>query len=83
MCLKIAFRQLCVPLCGRFGPDEGGVAGYVDRIGTKYAAKWDVQMAGMNFQTRPKGRPLDPALQNRRKYHEINSLSGTIEVSYK
>ncbi|WP_353964092.1 DUF6783 domain-containing protein, partial [Enterocloster hominis (ex Hitch et al. 2024)] len=24
MCLKIAFRQLCVPLCGRFGPDEGG-----------------------------------------------------------
>ena len=50
-CLKIAFRQLCVPLCGRFGPDEGGVAGYVDRIGTKYAAKWGVQMAGMNFQT--------------------------------
>ena len=33
VCLKIAFRQLCVPLCGRFGPDEGGVAGYVDRIG--------------------------------------------------
>ena len=53
-CLKIAFRQLCVPLCGRFGPDEGGVAGYVDRIGTKYAAKWGVQMAGMNFQTRPR-----------------------------
>ncbi|WP_353964103.1 DUF6783 domain-containing protein, partial [Enterocloster hominis (ex Hitch et al. 2024)] len=21
--MKIAFRQLCVPLCGRFGPDEG------------------------------------------------------------
>ena len=41
-CLKIAFRQLCVPLCGRFGPDEGGVAGYVDRIGTKYAAKGGV-----------------------------------------
>ena len=53
VCLKIAFRQLCVPLCGRFGPDEGGVAGYVDRIGTKYAAKWGVQMAGMNFQTHP------------------------------
>ena len=52
-CLKIAFRQLCVPLCGRFGPDEGGVAGYVDRIGTKYTAKWGVQMAGMNFQTGP------------------------------
>ena len=51
--MKIAFRQVCVPLCGRFGPDEGGVAGYVDRIGTKYAAKWGVQMAGMNFQTHP------------------------------
>ncbi|WP_334299622.1 DUF6783 domain-containing protein, partial [Enterocloster lavalensis] len=22
---------MCVTLCGRFGPDEGGVAGYVDR----------------------------------------------------
>ena len=52
--MKIAFRQVCVPLCGRFGPDEGGVAGYVDRIGTKYAAKWGVQMAEMNFQTRSK-----------------------------
>ncbi|MEQ3192855.1 DUF6783 domain-containing protein [Enterocloster aldenensis] len=31
---------MCVPLCGRFGPNKGGVAGYVDRIGTKYAAKW-------------------------------------------
>uniref|UniRef100_UPI0039084595 DUF6783 domain-containing protein n=1 Tax=Enterocloster aldenensis TaxID=358742 RepID=UPI0039084595 len=40
--MKIAFHQLCVPLCGRFGPDEGGVAGYVDRIGTKYTAKWGV-----------------------------------------
>ncbi|MDY4531102.1 MAG: DUF6783 domain-containing protein [Enterocloster aldenensis] len=25
--MKIAFRWLCVPLCGRFGPDDGGVAG--------------------------------------------------------
>ncbi|WP_334293933.1 DUF6783 domain-containing protein [Enterocloster lavalensis] len=45
---------MCVTLCGRFGPDEGGVAGYVDRIGTKYAAKWGVQMVGMNFQTDPR-----------------------------
>ncbi|WP_309471646.1 DUF6783 domain-containing protein [Enterocloster sp.] len=45
---------MCVTLCGRFGPDEGGVAGYVDRIGTKYAAKWGVQMVGMNFQTHPR-----------------------------
>ena len=28
-CLKIAFRQLCVTLCGRFGPNEGRIAGYV------------------------------------------------------
>ena len=28
-CLKIAFWQLCVTLCGRFVPDEGRVAGYV------------------------------------------------------
>ncbi|WP_395017150.1 DUF6783 domain-containing protein [Robinsoniella peoriensis] len=28
-CFKIAFWQLCVPLCGRFDPDEGRVAGYV------------------------------------------------------
>ena len=28
-CLKIAFRQICVPVCGRFGPNEGRIAGYV------------------------------------------------------
>ncbi|WP_343084675.1 DUF6783 domain-containing protein [Blautia producta] len=42
---------MCVTLCGRFDPDEGGVAGYVDRIGGKYTAKWGVQIVGMNFQT--------------------------------
>ncbi len=50
-CLKKSFCKMCVPLCGRFGPDEGGVAGYVDRIGAKSPAKWGVQTAGMNFQT--------------------------------
>ena len=68
VCLKIAFRQLCVPLCGRFGPDEGGVAGYVDRIGTKYAAKWGVQMAGMNFQTR--SRESNSRLDRKQRVHE-------------
>ena len=29
-CLKNAFRQMCVTVCGRFVPNEGGVAGYVD-----------------------------------------------------
>ncbi|WP_394927529.1 DUF6783 domain-containing protein [uncultured Robinsoniella sp.] len=28
-CFKIAFWQLCVPVCGRFVPDEGRIAGYV------------------------------------------------------
>ncbi|WP_416906688.1 DUF6783 domain-containing protein [[Clostridium] symbiosum] len=49
--MKIAFCQLCVTLCGRFGPNERGVVGYGKRIRTKYAAKWGVQMMGMNFQT--------------------------------
>ena len=40
VCLKIASRQLCVPLCGRFDSDEGDAAGYIDRIWSKYAAKW-------------------------------------------
>ena len=34
--MKIAFCQLCVTLCGIFGPNEGGVAGYANRIGAKY-----------------------------------------------
>ena len=71
VCLKIAFRQLCVPLCGRFGPDEGGVAGYVDRIGTKYAAKWGVQMAGMNFQTHP-----------RAPYDKVDALCALVDEYY-
>ncbi|MFR3118373.1 MAG: DUF6783 domain-containing protein [[Clostridium] symbiosum] len=29
-CLKIAFCQLCVTLCGRFSPNEGGVVSYAD-----------------------------------------------------
>ena len=52
VCLKIAFREMCVPVCGRFVSNEGGVAGYVDRMRGKYTAKWCVQIAGMNFQTR-------------------------------
>ena len=51
-CLKIAFRELCVQVCGRFASNEGDVAGYVDRRRGKYTAKWGVQIAGMNFQTR-------------------------------
>ena len=56
-CLKIAFWQLCVTICGRLDPNEGGVVGYVDRMRVKYTAKLGVQMAGMNFQTRSNIRP--------------------------
>ena len=51
-CLKKAFRELRVPVCGRFYPNEGGVAGYGNRMRVKYTAKWGVQIAKMIFQTR-------------------------------
>ena len=40
-----------VTVCGRFGSNEGGAAGYVDGMRAKYTAKWGVYLAGMNFQT--------------------------------
>ena len=51
-CLKKAFRELRVPVCGKFYPNEGGVAGYGNRIRVKYTAKWGLQIAEMIFQTR-------------------------------
>ena len=51
-CLKKAFRELRVPVCGRFYPNEGGVAGYGNRMRVKYTAKWGLQIAEMVFQTR-------------------------------
>ena len=50
--MKKAFCKMCVTVCGRFFLNEGGVAGYVNRMKVKYAAKWGVQIAGMIFQTR-------------------------------
>ena len=55
-CLKKAFRELRVPVCGRFYPNEGGVAGYGNRMRVKYTAKWGLQIAEMIFQTRSKSR---------------------------
>ena len=55
-CLKKAFRELRVPVCGRFYPNEGGVAGYGNRMRVKSPAKWDLQIAEMVFQTRSKVR---------------------------
>ena len=51
-CLKKAFRELRVSVCGRFYPNEGGVTGYGNRMRGKYTAKWGLQIAGMIFQTR-------------------------------
>ena len=42
---------MCATICGRFRLNEGGVAGYVNRMKAKYTAKWGVQVAGMIFQT--------------------------------
>ena len=50
-CLKKAFRELRVPVCGRFYPNEGGVAGYGNRMRAKYTIKWGLQIAEMIFQT--------------------------------
>ena len=51
-CLKKAFRELRVPVCGRFYPNEGGVAGYGNRMRVKSPTKWGLQIAEMVFQTR-------------------------------
>jgi len=56
--LKIAFCQLCIPLCGRFGHDKGGVADYVDRVWSKYAAKWDMLCLGANRRSRFSNKPV-------------------------
>lgn len=42
---------MCVTLYGRLLHKEGGKRAALARIEGKYAAKWGVQMAGMNFQS--------------------------------
>ena len=61
-CLKKAFRELRVPVCGRFYPNEGGVAGYGNRMRVKYTAKWGLQIAEMIFQTRSRALYTDSNL---------------------
>ena len=41
-----------ITICGRFRLNEGGVAGYGNRMKAKYTVNWGVQIAGMFFQTR-------------------------------
>ena len=35
-CLKNAFCKMCITICGRFYLNEGGVAGYVNQMKSKY-----------------------------------------------
>ena len=57
-CLKVAFRQMCVTICGTPQAPLAGIwsewgkrSGYVNRIRAKYATNWSTQMMEMNFQT--------------------------------
>ena len=52
MCLKNAFRKMCITICRRFCSNKGVVASYGKQILAKYIAKWGVQIMGMIFQTR-------------------------------
>ena len=54
---------MCVTICEKFCSDEGAATGYVNRIRTKYNAKWGVQIAGMIFQTRSNASPISPSIQ--------------------
>ena len=54
-CLKTHSRHLQAPICGRYVPYKGGVAGYGNRIWGRYTAKWGIQIAGMGFQTPSRG----------------------------
>ena len=70
-CLKKAFRELRVSVCGRFYPNEGGVAGYGNRIRVKYTAKWGLQIAEMIFQTRSRTlwKKLSPVSHTKKQTH--------------
>ena len=52
MCLKMLYARCASQFVEDFVSDEGVIAGYDNRIRTKYTAKWGVQIAGMIFQTR-------------------------------
>ena len=69
-CLKNAFWQMYFPLSGRFVPNKGGVAGYVDRIWRKYHAKWGMQMTGMIFQTRSRQNFDGDAVASSRNFND-------------
>ncbi|MEE1416935.1 MAG: DUF6783 domain-containing protein [Lachnospiraceae bacterium] len=64
--MKKAFRELRVPVCGRFYPNEGSVTGYGNRMRVKYTAKWGLQIAEMIFQTRSRYSVLSGRKKNDR-----------------
>ena len=95
-CLEKAFRELRVPVCGRFYPNEGGVAGYGNRMRVKYTAKWGLQIAEMIFQTRSRSclnnciihlaaesKSLLPIINRKRKCQLINMASPKLKNLYR
>ena len=74
-CLKKAFRELRVPVCGRFYPNEGGVAGYGNRMRVKSPAKWGLQIEEMIFQTRSKAPTYTTRLLSSRIHVGNNNIN--------
>ena len=72
---------MCVTICGEFNSNEGGIAGYVDRMRDKFPAKWGVQMAVMNFQTRSKTH--DPLFQKYQSlFHNMFPYRMNLRISF-
>ena len=82
--MKKAFCKMCVTICGRFCSDESVVAGYDNRIRTKYTAKWGVQIAGMIFQTRSRqsGLILSTLQHNLIIYIDRNEKERMLQGAY-
>ena len=68
MCLKNAFRKMCVTIYGKFYSNKGVVAGYGNQIRAKYIAKWGVQIMGMIFQTRSSNYLMASIMTNFTKF---------------
>ncbi len=72
-CLKNAFCQLCVAVCGIFAANEACVS----RMGGKFHAKRGVWAAGMNFNTRFRADPWQKAF-----FGTLRSGVLTVELAF-
>ena len=48
-CFKNASYKIRITIYGGFCLNEGGIAGYGNRMKAKYTANWDIQIAGIFF----------------------------------